>query len=131
MANSLETRLPFLDPDVFEFAMSIPNHEKLHNGQTKYLLREWMREQLTVAITDAPKQGFGAPIESWLRNDLQERTRDMFNGDAALYQYLDKTAVRKTISDFFTCSNTDWRQPHQVWILFSLEMWFQKHHPRT
>lgn len=66
MAASIEGRVPFLDHEFITFSLSIPSHLKYPNYQNKYLLRQVARRLLPMEIVDRPKQGFCAPIESWL-----------------------------------------------------------------
>jgi asparagine synthase (glutamine-hydrolysing) len=72
MAVSLETRSPFLDPRVVEYAWQVPMHQKIRNGQTKWLLRQLLYRHVPHALIERPKQGFGIPLASWLRGPLRE-----------------------------------------------------------
>jgi asparagine synthase (glutamine-hydrolysing) len=82
MAVSLETRVPFLDNDVYQHAWSLPIDFKLHNGVTKYPLRKIISNYIPDAIMNRPKAGFGVPIHSWLRNELREWAEDLLSDDA-------------------------------------------------
>lgn len=68
MMVGLETRAPFLDNDVVDFARRLPSSLKCRNGQGKYILKMAMRGHLPDEILDRPKKGFGIPITSWLKN---------------------------------------------------------------
>ena len=70
MASSVEGREPFLDHELVELAMALPPRMKYRDGQGKYVLREAMRDALPPEVLARPKQGFGSPMEEWLRGDF-------------------------------------------------------------
>mgnify|MGYP003384835535 FL=1 len=71
MASSLETRVPFLDNDVYQHSWALPLEFKIHNGLTKYPLRKLISKYIPNHIMNRPKSGFGVPIDSWLRKELK------------------------------------------------------------
>ena len=71
MANSLETRAPFLDHRIIEFATSLPLKYKLRGGVGKKVLREVLYRHVPKQIIDRPKMGFSIPLSQWLRNELR------------------------------------------------------------
>lgn len=72
MATSLETRIPFLDHRVVEFAWQVPLSMKIRNGQGKWLLRQVLKRYLPEKMMERPKMGFGVPLDAWLRGPLKE-----------------------------------------------------------
>lgn len=72
MAVSLETRAPFLDRDLIEFAWSLPMHMKIRNGQGKWLLRRLLDRYVPGELVERPKMGFGIPLDAWLRGPLRD-----------------------------------------------------------
>ncbi len=76
MAVGVETRVPFLDPDLVELAAKLPARLKQHGRISKYILRRAMSEDLPSAILNRSKAGFGAPLRSWMDQGLQELVND-------------------------------------------------------
>ena len=71
MANSLETRVPFLDHRVIELAWSLPMSFKMREGKTKWLLRQVLYQYVPKHLIERPKAGFGIPLSDWLRGPLK------------------------------------------------------------
>ncbi len=72
MAVGLESRAPFLDHEVAEFAWRIPLAMKLRNGKGKWILRQLLGRYVPATLFERPKMGFGIPIDAWLRGPLRE-----------------------------------------------------------
>jgi len=81
MAASLETRAPFLDRDVMEFAWTLPMSMKLRDGRSKWLLRQLLDRYVPRALLERPKMGFGIPLDDWLRGPLREWAGDLLAED--------------------------------------------------
>jgi asparagine synthase (glutamine-hydrolysing) len=71
MANSLETRVPFLDHRVAELAWQLPLSMKIRGGQGKWALRQVLYKHVPREMIDRPKAGFGIPVGQWLRGPLR------------------------------------------------------------
>ena len=71
MATSLECRAPFLDHELVELAYSMPSNLKIHGFKMKYLMKKALKPWLPDEILNRPKRGFGAPLGSWIRNELK------------------------------------------------------------
>jgi asparagine synthase (glutamine-hydrolysing) len=79
MANSLETRVPFLDHRVVDFALSLPIELKLREGVDKWILREVLYKYIPKSLIERPKMGFAVPLAFWLRGPLKEWCENLLN----------------------------------------------------
>ncbi len=82
MAHSLETRAPFLDHRVAEFALSLPDDFKLHGARTKRILRESAARRFPSRHAGQKKQGFNAPAAHWMAGKLRDPLFDHARGAA-------------------------------------------------
>jgi asparagine synthase (glutamine-hydrolysing) len=123
MAASIESRVPFLDHQLVEFAAALPPRLKLRGFTTKWVLREAVRSILPAAILSRPKMGFPVPFGVWMRgpwNDvardilLDSRTRQRGIADAGAVERL-LNAHRAGAAD-----GTD-----AIWSLLNLELWYR------
>jgi len=76
MLSSVEAREPFLDHELVEFVMALPERMKYREGAGKHVLRRVMKDVLPLEILQRPKQGFGTPMTEWLRGPFGERVQE-------------------------------------------------------
>ncbi len=92
MAHSLETRTPFLDHRLVEFAASLPTEWKMSGGQTKVLLRQRGEQILDRDLMNQKKQGFNAPVNHWLAAELEPLARSVL-AESPLAEWLEPDSV--------------------------------------
>ncbi|MDB4912606.1 MAG: hypothetical protein JWM95_250, partial [Gemmatimonadetes bacterium] len=121
MAVSLESRAPFLDHRVIEFAWRVPQHSKIRNGRTKWLLREVLDRHVPRALIERPKMGFGVPLEYWLREDLHDWAGDLL-GERRLRQdgYFDADVVLEKWKEHQSGAR-NWQ--HLLWNILMFQAW--------
>ncbi len=121
MAHGMEARCPFLDQEVTAYAAALPSSYKLCGTRTKWLLKVAMREQLPTDVVDRPKQGFGIPIDQWLRRELRPLLHEMLLSPRALQRgWFREGAVRRLI-DEHQRGMREWQ--FHLWNLLVLELW--------
>jgi asparagine synthase (glutamine-hydrolysing) len=121
MAHGLEGRSPFLDHELMEFCASLPSDLKLRGLTTKYLLRRAVRDLLPAAVVDRPKQGFGVPIDRWLRGELRGLVHDVLLDTRTLQRgYFHEPVVRRLLGEHQR-GVRGWH--YQLWNLLVLELW--------
>lgn len=128
MLVGLECRAPFLDYRLVELSLSIPPHLKVKNDCLKYLLKASLTEYLPKEILYRSKVGFGAPIESWLKNSLKEMVMTMLAPGCRVESFLDRKIIQHHIELLYKNKlSVDYRVSQQVWLLLVLEIWMSKY----
>src|SRR5438046_2224012 len=120
MAASIESRVPFLDHPLAEFAAGLPDHLKLRGLTTKYVLREAMRGILPPAIIERRKMGFPVPVGRWLRGPYRWLVDEFVLGErAAARDLFDPEVVRQIVARHQGGEN----HSERLWSLINLEVW--------
>jgi asparagine synthase (glutamine-hydrolysing) len=148
MAHGLESRVPFLDNDLAQFAMKLPARTKLGNltevvrqdenlpgnkvdryfqrtQDGKLILRKMMARHIPAQIATREKQGFSAPDASWFKGDsIDYVRRRICNPQARIYNVLDRKAVQALVDD-----HLEGRENRRllIWSLLNLEQAFELH----
>ena len=124
MAVSLETRLPFMDHRLIEFAWTLPNEYKYKNGRTKWILKEVLNKYIPKKLYDRPKQGFGIPINEWLRGSLREWAEELLNEQKLKEQgYFDAIKIREKWMQHQS-GKSNWQ--HQIWNILMFQSWLEE-----
>lgn len=121
MAVSLETRVPLLDHRVVEFALRLPLHQKVREGQGKWLLKRLLDRYVPAALIERPKMGFGIPIHDWLRGPLRDWGETLLDaGRLRRAGLIDPAPVRRLWDEHIAGSN-DWG--YRLWPVLMFEAW--------
>jgi asparagine synthase (glutamine-hydrolysing) len=146
MANSLETRVPFLDNDLVDFSMQVPVNLKIRNleevirisenepakvkryfvntGDGKLILRTVMQRYVPEQITSGIKQGFSAPDASWFKGEsIDYVKKTLFNRRAKIYDYLDRGSVQNLVTEHLEGKRN---RRLLIWSLLNFEWWLRK-----
>ena len=127
MAHGLESRVPFLDTPLVEFAATLPADVKFKDGKLKHALKQAMRDRLPAEIADRrDKMGFPVPLSEWVNDELRDFVLDCFSSEAA--------RSRPYLADDFDVRELIGREGafgRNLWGLFSLELWQQAFHDRA
>ncbi len=121
MGNSLEVRVPFLDKEVFKFASTLKNSDKLQNGTTKYILRYAFQDYVDPATFMRPKLGYPVPVRVWLRNELYEWARDIIKNSKA-DAFVDTQAALKMLEDHRAGKADNYRK---LWSILVFITWYR------
>jgi asparagine synthase (glutamine-hydrolysing) len=146
MAHSLESRVPFMDNDLVDFAMRVPVAQKLGNLREviridendlakrqkyyqktkdgKLLLRKAMERYVPKDVSSREKQGFSSPDASWFKGESIDYVKaTLLNRNARIYDYMDPLAVHELINDHL--SGTKNRRL-LIWSLLYVEAWMKR-----
>ena len=119
MANSLELRVPFLDPEVFAVASTLPRSEKVAEGTTKLALRRALEGIVPPHVLHRRKLGFPVPIRHWLRDEMYDWARGIIR-DAQADHLVDLAAVQRMLD-----AHRDGPVDHsrRIWTLLVFLLW--------
>lgn len=150
MAHSLETRVPFLDNDLVDFAMRCPVSLKLRNladvirvnendagdkqsrffqktGDGKRILREVMQRHIPEDVTRTAKQGFSAPDASWFKGESIEFVkRILLDRKANIYGFMDRSVVEGLVQEHLSGKQN---KRLLIWSLLNVEQWLAENKP--
>ena len=125
MANSLETRAPFLDYRVVEFAARVPAQLKLHGREKKHLLKASFAQTLTPETLYRKKMGFSVPLADWLRAELRALGNRLFVADN---QALASVFRMDRVQDLW-CQQLQGndRFTQELWTMMMFAVWFEQY----
>ena len=124
MAVSLETRLPYLDHRVVEFAWQLPQDMKLHAGQTKWILREILAKHVPRELFERPKMGFGIPLGEWLRGPLKDWAGALLEtGRLKREGFFDAAQVSAKWTQH-CAGQRDWQ--YDLWDVLMFQLWLEQ-----
>jgi asparagine synthase (glutamine-hydrolysing) len=120
MANSLELRVPFLDPEVFAVASRLPADQKITRTTTKYALRRALEPIVPAHVLHRPKLGFPVPIRHWLRaGELLDWANEMVTTSQAGH-LVDIAGVRAMLDEHRTGTSDHSRR---LWTVLIFMLW--------
>lgn len=125
MAASVEVRVPFIDKIMISEAMKIPGNLKIKNGISKYILKKASEKYLPKEIIYRPKASFGAPIRSWISNELKDMVDNLLSEENINKRgFLNYSFVKKLIEND---RNGESDNAYQIYQLLTLELWCREY----
>jgi asparagine synthase (glutamine-hydrolysing) len=126
MAVSLETRVPFLDHRVIEFAWRLPLEHKIRDGQSKWPLRQVLYRHVPRELIERPKAGFGVPIDTWLRGPLREWAEELLDERRLRTEgYFQPEPIRQM---WATHLSGRANMQHHLWDVLMFQSWLEASH---
>ena len=125
MAVSLEARVPLLDHRIVEFVYSLPLNLRYRKGIRKYLLKKTLYKRLPEEFFERPKQGFGIPLDDWLRGGARPYVEEYLNTkrikkEAMFNPQFVEGVVRKHLSGKYNYQ-------YPIWTLLQFQLWKEKY----
>ena len=121
MAHSLESRVPFLDREVFRLAATIPPSQKVSESQTKIALRQAAERAIPHDWAQKEKLGFPVPVAAWLREERRyEQVKEAFTSDDAA-RFFNVPALVQLLDEHR--AGTD--RSRRIWIVYSFLVWYR------
>ena len=125
MANSVELRVPFLDRDLMDFSMRVPDEYKLRDGISKEPIKRLAVNKFANGVIQRediyrPKTGFGAPIQQWFHGELGDSLMDLLDGsNGGISEMLDRDAIHHHLKVGLRTEN----EAFQLWVIFNILVW--------
>lgn len=124
MANSLETRVPFLDHKVVKVAWKMPNSMKIRGSETKWALRQVLYKRVPKSLIERPKTGFAIPVGEWLRGPLREWAESLLSEEKLdLEGYFHSKQIR-IIWNQHLSGRYDWTD--RIWSILMFQSWLDR-----
>lgn len=125
MLASLETRVPFLYPDVIEVAARIPSEYKIKARNKKIILKDTFSDLIPDELLKAPKKGFSVPLASWIKNELKEEIIKTLNYDIIKkQQVLNPEYVQELLNEHFSGTKNN---ASIIWAIYIFEKWYSNY----
>jgi len=124
MGVSLETRIPFLNHNVVEYAWRMPMNFKVRNGEGKWALRQILYKYIPKEMIERPKMGFGVPIDSWLRGPIREWAEELLD-ESRLRQegFFNPEQIRQKWREHLS-GTRNWQ--YQLWDVLMFQAWLEE-----
>lgn len=131
MANSLEVRAPFLDPDLFAAAAQLPDRFLIRNGKGKWLIRKIMEKELPAEVFNHPKMGFSIPLYKYQNEAFKKLAKRLLFEENPFPNLFDpevlKSVYHQGLSNVQNNANTSvFKSAHRLWMFMQLFGWAKR-----
>lgn len=124
MAVSLESRVPFLDQRIVEFAWRLPDNMKFRGGSGKFILRRLLSRYVPAELIDRPKQGFELPLREWLRGPLREWAESLLEERRLREEgFFNPAPIRAKWGEHLS-GRGNWE--HHLWDVLMFQSWLER-----
>ena len=121
MSHSLESRVPFLDHRVVEFAWKLPISMKIRGSDSKWILRTLLEKYVPATLFERPKMGFGIPLDTWLRGPLREWASELLSPSKMKDQgFFNSNSVQRLWGEHLGGKQNF---QHPLWIILMFQAW--------
>jgi len=121
MANGLEVRVPLLDCKLVELLFNLPFSWKLPGLDKKVILKKYLLKKLPRELVYRPKQGFGIPLQVWLKDRLKDFFRELFDGELGRDENFISMPVARRLLDEHIEQGRD--HTHRIWMVAHYLLW--------
>ncbi|MDY7002301.1 MAG: asparagine synthase C-terminal domain-containing protein, partial [Thermodesulfobacteriota bacterium] len=127
MAVALESRVPILDHRICAFAHTLPLSMKISNGVGKKLLRRILYKYVPKKLIERPKQGFGIPIDEWLKGPLKPWAEELLSKDRLQKEgFFNPRPIRKRWTEHLAGKAN---QQYHLWGPLMFQAWLEEYGP--
>ncbi len=122
MAHSLESRVPFLDKEVFAVARTIPAEHKIHKNVTKYAFRNVAKNYIPEDVAGKKKLGFPVPLAKWIREDkYYKKIEDAFRSETAA-KFFDTDYICDLLKKH---KSNAIDESKKIWVIYMFLVWYE------
>jgi asparagine synthase (glutamine-hydrolysing) len=125
MFNSLEARSPFLNKNIYEKSISIPNKDLFKNGIKKNPLKEILSIYVPDKLISKHKKGFIVPIDKWLRSILKDQVKYYLSDIKIKNSPINNNYIRYILDSFYKKNKG---VQYELWDILMFQMWYEKYH---
>lgn len=122
MLNSLECRAPFLNKELYDYTMSLPEHYLIKKWSKKHILKEAFNPDFPDGFLERPKRGFGVPVGDWLRQGLRKELMKFIDESFLSKQGIFNISSTKELVENHLSSKKD--NTFKVWTFYCFQKWY-------